>query len=213
MLKRAMLKPECYEILGLPMPAHPAELERAYRRILLGEQPDSARFRDANEAYETLRDMEMRPGQDLESVHNRRPLSAEPPRQKASITVPKDFQTVRPSIEELLDHFAQNFFSQRSKSGGPYRKLDIETLLQSEDARFGCRVPIRIQYYEKCDECRGSGLGAGRCPFCHGYGVIESAKRTVLEIPPGARDGQRYQVNLGGVGITNLLMQVRIILH
>jgi hypothetical protein len=35
----------------------------------------------------------------------------------------------------------------------------------------------------------------------------------MLEIPPGARDGQRYEVNLGGVGITNLLMQVRIILH
>ena len=190
-----MLKRACYEILGLPMPAHPAEIERAYRRILLaihpdlGEQPDSDRFRIANEAYETLRDFELRPGQDLESVTSRRPLSAEPPRQKAPLTIPKDFLTVRPSIEELLDHFAQNFLSPRSKSGGPFRKLDVDAFLESEDARFGCRIPIRIQ-----------------------CGVL-SAKRTTLEIPPGARDGQRYEVNLGGVGITNLLMQVRIVLR
>jgi curved DNA-binding protein CbpA len=190
-----MLKRACYEILGLPMPAHRAEIGRAYRRILLavhpylGEQPDSDRFRIANEAYETLRDLGLRPGHDLESVTSRRPLSSEPPRQKAPLTIPKDFLTVRPSIEELLDHFAQNFLSPRSKSGGPFRKLDMDAFLESEDARFGCRIPIRIQ-----------------------CGVL-SAKRTMLEIPPGARDGQRYEVNLGGVGITNLLLQVKIVLH
>ena len=181
MLKPAMLKPECHEILGLPMPAYPAEIERAYRRILEAVHPDSDRLRIATDAYETLRDLKRRPG---------RSFSAEPPRQTAPLTVPNDFLTVRPSLEELMDHIAQNFLPHRSKSGGPYRKLDVETFLKSEDARFGCRLPIVIE-----------------------YGFVESAKRTVLEIPPGARDGQRYEVDLSSVGITNIMMQVRIILH
>jgi hypothetical protein len=43
--------------------------------------------------------------------------------------------------------------------------------------------------------------------------VAEGAKMTTLDIPPGARDGQRYELSLGGVGITNLLMQIRIVLR
>jgi hypothetical protein len=134
-------------------------------------------------------------------------LAAEPRRSKAPLTVPEDFLTVRPSIEELLDHIAQNFFNPR-KSGGPYRKLAIEAFLQPEDVRFGCHVPLGIQSYVRCDDCGGAG-----CSSCHGYGVIEGARRMMLEIPPGARDGERYEVNLGWAGIKNLMMEVRIILH
>ena len=126
---------------------------------------------------------------------------------KTPVTIPKDFLTVRPSVEELLNHIAQNFFNPR-KSGGPYRKLGIEAFIQPEDARFGCRVPLGIQSFVTCDECRGVG-----CSSCRGYGVIEGARRTMLEISPGARDGERYEVDLGPAGIRNLLMEVRIILH
>ena len=135
------------------------------------------------------------------------PASAELRRWKSPLTVPQDFLTVRPSIEELLDHIAQNFFNPR-KSGGPYRQLGVEAFIQPEDALFGCQVPIGIQSYVRCHECHGTG-----CSSCHGYGVIQGARRTILEIPPGARDGQRHEVNLGPAGIRNLLMEVRIIFH
>jgi hypothetical protein len=68
--------------------------------------------------------------------------SAEPPRCKPSIVIPNDFLTMRPPTEELLDHVAQNFFGYRRKSGGPYCGMDIDALLDSEDARFGCYVPL-----------------------------------------------------------------------
>src|ERR1700730_8093818 len=86
-------------------------------------------------------------------------LPAEPRRRKATLTVPNDFLTVRPSIEELLDHIAQNFFNPR-KSGGPFRKLGLEVFIQPEDARFGCHVPLDIQSYVRCDKCRGVGCSA-----------------------------------------------------
>jgi hypothetical protein len=34
----------------------------------------------------------------------------------------------------------------------------------------------------------------------------------ILEIPPGARDGETFEVDLANVGIGNLLLEVRIIL-
>jgi DnaJ-class molecular chaperone len=134
------------------------------------------------------------------------PPSAEP-RRTAPVAVPTDFLTVRPSMEELLAHISQNFFNPR-KSGGPYRKLGVDAFIQPEDARFGCHIPLGIQSYVRCDECLGTG-----CSSCHGYGVTQRARRTLVEIPPGARDGQRYEVNLGPAGIRNLMMEVRIIFH
>jgi hypothetical protein len=35
----------------------------------------------------------------------------------------------------------------------------------------------------------------------------------MLEILPGARDGERYELNLNRAGIANLLLRVRIILN
>jgi len=51
----------------------------------------------------------------------------------------------------------------------------------------------------------------GICPVCYGQGVVESTRQIVLEIPPGSRDGERYEVDLADVGIGNLLLDVRII--
>jgi DnaJ-class molecular chaperone len=51
----------------------------------------------------------------------------------------------------------------------------------------------------------------GMCPVCYGKGVVESSRLIVLEIPPGSRDGARYEVDLEKLGIANLLLDVRIV--
>ena len=84
-------------------------------------------------------------------------LPAEPRRRKATLTVPNDFLTVRPSIEELLDHIAQNFFNPR-KSGGPFRKLGLEAFIQPEDARFA--ATFRLRSRAMCDVTSVAGLDA-----------------------------------------------------
>lgn len=51
----------------------------------------------------------------------------------------------------------------------------------------------------------------GICPICYGQGLVESRRQIVPEIPPGSRDGERYEVALGDIGIGNLSLDVRII--
>ena len=212
-----MSRQDLYRILGVSAGAPPAEIKRAYRRIAftvhpdVGERPDPDRFREIHEAYEILSNPNRRRSYDVEIAVRRQPLSAEPLRRTGPITIRDDFLTIRPSIEELLDHVGQNFFGYRNKSGGPLRRLEMEAILDAEEARFGCRVPFSVPSYISCPRCRGMGEWWGLCPECYGRGLIESVRELILEIPPGASDGDRFEVDLGRVGIINLLLEVRVI--
>lgn len=212
-----MPKRDLYRILGVSTQAAPREIKRAYRQIAfavhpdVGERPDVERFREAHEAYETLSDPSRRRSYDVEIAIRRRPLSAEPLRSKSAVTVVEDFLTVRPSMEELLDQIGQNFFGYREKSGRRHRRLRLEAILDAEEARFGCRVPFSVPCFVICPNCHGSGDWWGLCLKCCGRGMVESARELILEIPPGTMDGQNFEIDLGDVGIGNLLLEVRVV--
>ena len=97
------------------------------------------------------------------------------------------------------------------KSGGPYRRLGVEAILEADEARFGCRLPFNLPAFVTCPSCDGEGEWLGICPVCYGQGFVESWRQIVLEIPPGSRDGSRYEVDLGNLGISNLLLDVRVV--
>jgi molecular chaperone DnaJ len=212
-----MPKRDLYQILGVSTRAATGEIKRAYRRIAfnvhpdVGERPDPGRFREVHEAYEILSNPDRRRSYDVEVSVRRRPLAAEPLRSQAPVTIVDDFLTVRPSIEELLDHIGRNFFGYREKSGGRLRRFGVEAILDAEEARFGCRVPFTVPCLVMCSRCGGTGEWWGLCPGCYGRGIIESTRDVVLEIPPGAQDGERLEFGLGNIGIDNLVLDVRII--
>lgn len=212
-----MPKRDLYRILGVSTEAAPGEIKRAYRRIAfavhpdVGERPNPERFREVHEAYETLSDPDRRRSYDVEISIRRRPLAAEPLRRKTPVSITDDFLTLRPSIDELLDHIGRNFFGYPRKSGGPYRRLGVEAILDADEARFGCRVPFNIPAFVTCPSCDGTSEWLGICPVCYGKGVVEARRQIVLEIPPGSKDGARYEIDLGKLGIGNLLLDVRIV--
>ncbi len=183
-----------YAVLGIEESAGLPTIKRAYRRLVfsvhpdIGATPDPKRFHEIREAYEILTDPERR-----------------------AVRVPDDFATAMPSIGEFLDHVAQNFFGFHRKSHGPYRRLGIEVLLSPEETRSGCRVPLEVPNFERCPRCSGFESGWGVCARCHGYGLVEGTARVALDIPPGIRNGQHYEVSLASAGIENLLLEVTIL--
>jgi DnaJ-class molecular chaperone len=208
--------------LGIDSGADLPTIKRAYRRLVfsihpdVGATPDSKRFHKIHEAYEILIDPKRhrsgtRP--EAEALYRRQivvepePLSA----RRRTVRVPDDFATTMPSISELLDHVAQNFFGFHRKSHGPYRRLIIEILLSTEEARSGCRVPLEVPNFEGCPRCSAFESGWGVCAKCHGYGLVEGIARVALNIPPGTRGGEHYEVSLAGAGIENLLLDVTIL--
>ena len=218
-----------YAILGVGRGAPLPEIKRAYRKLAfslhpdVGDEPDETRFREAHEAYQAMIQMEQRRPRRIKVVQapNRSGHAgtmyveprgrSEPIRRRPPVNVIDDFGTVSPSVGEILDHIAQNFFGFHQKSRGSRRYLGVEVVLDRTEAFFGVRLPIEVPVYARCSRCGGSGGDWGVCASCHGYGMAETSWTVALEIPPGARTGERYQLDLRGAGIENLVLDVTIV--
>jgi len=82
-------------------------------------------------------------------------------RWKRPVNMIDDFASVRPSVGEILDHIAQNFFGFRQTSRGSRRYLGVEVVLDPTETFFGVTLPIEVPIYERCDRCWGSGGDRG----------------------------------------------------
>jgi len=223
-----MARKDPHVILGVRRGAPLSEIKRAYRKLAfsahpdVGHNPDAQRFREVHEAYETLNEMEQRHARGIEvTLATERSGHAgsytesrggpEPLRRRHLVNVIDDFGTVRPSAGEILDHLAQNFFGFHQKSRGSRRYLGVEVVLDRTEAFFGVSLPIEVPVYVRCGRCGGSGGSWGVCGSCHGYGLAGSSRTVSLEIASGARTGERYQIDLRGAGIENLMLDVTIV--
>lgn len=172
------------------MRADPAEIWLAYRRIMssidpdVGARPDPEQFHDTRDAYLVFSDPDRRRAHDLELSTGRRTFAAELPRWKPPVTIPDDFISMMPSLEELRDHIAQNFLGYRRKSDGPFRRFGFDAMLQPEDARFGCHLPVSL---------------------------FKSNSQVLFEIPRDTRDGEVFELDLSKIGIHNLMLHVRVV--
>ena len=218
-----------YAILGVARGTPLSEIKRAYRKLAfnlhpdVGDEPDETRFREAHEAYQALIQMEQgrphrikvvrapdRSGR-TGTMHAEPRGRPEPIRRRRPVHVIDDFETVSPSVGEILDHIAQNFFGFHQKSHGSCQRLGVEIVLDTREAFFGVSMPIEVPVYVRCSRCGGSGGEWGVCPLCHGYGMMEIAHSVRLEIPPGAQSGDRYQIDLRSGGIENLMLDAKIV--
>jgi len=186
----AVAKSNFYQQLAVPMGAEPAEILFAYRRIMLtvdpnvGARPDPEQYRDTQDAYLVLSNPDRRRAHDIELSTGRRTFATEAPRWKPPVTIPGDFTSMTPSPEELLDHISQNFHGYRRKSDGPFRRLGLDAILQREDTRFGCHLPVSL---------------------------FTSRSQVLFEIPRDTQDGEIFEMDLSKIGIHNLTLQLRVV--
>jgi DnaJ-class molecular chaperone len=224
-----MARKDSYVILGVRPGAQLSEIARAYRKVGFSAHPDisdalyAQRFREACDAYETLKEKERRRLRRINvmrapdcsghaaAIHSEPRGRPELIRPRRPVNLIDDFATVRPSVGEILDHIAQNFFGFHQKSLGSRRCLGVEVVLDRPEAFFGVSLPIEVPVYARCDRCWGSGGDWGVCASCHGYGLAETSRTVALEIAAGAQTGERYQIDLRSKGIENLVLDVTIV--
>jgi hypothetical protein len=161
-----------YAILGVGRSAPLSEIKRAYRKLAfslhpdVGGDPDETRFREAHEAYQALIQMEQPRLRRIKVVrapdrsghagmmHVEPRGRPEPIRRRPPVKVIDDFATVRPSVGEILDHIAQNFFGFHQKSRGSRRYLGVEVVWTGPrpSSATACRSRFR---------CTGDAIDAG----------------------------------------------------
>ena len=209
-------KRDYYEVLGVEKNASDEELKKAYRRLAKKYHPDAnpdnkaeaeAKFKEVNEAYETLSDKQKRQMYDQ--------FGFDGPNMGGGsgggyYSYGSGFDGFG-DFGDLGDIFSSFFgggrrTSSRSRTAatkGADLKVGID--ISFEDSYKGIEKEISINRNEKCSSCSGTGAANGakptKCPTCNGTGTI----RQIASTPFGQMATQRTCTACGGAGtiITN----------
>jgi molecular chaperone DnaJ len=178
-----------YDTLGVKKGASAAEIKKAYRKLAAQFHPDKnpgdaaaeEKFKEVQNAYDTLSDPEKRKQYDAFGTTNGR---------RAAGSDPRDFNfggggnfTIN-DLGDLGDLFGGIF--NRGQAGRarrqPERGADIEipVNLSFEDSLRGLETKIPVEVTTACRECGGTGAEPGTspviCPECNGRGVVAESQ-------------------------------------
>ncbi|MGB5626541.1 MAG: molecular chaperone DnaJ [Woeseiaceae bacterium] len=172
-----MAKRDYYEVLGLSKSASADEIKKAYRRLAMKHHPDrntdgdgsEARFKEAKEAYEVLKDEEKRSAYDRFGHDGVRGAAG-----GAGGFGAEGFGDI------FGDVFGDIFGGAGRRGGGPqvFRGADLgyELKLELEEAVAGDDVKIDVPTQVSCETCKGSGAKKGsepvQCTTCGGVGQV-----------------------------------------
>ena len=170
-------KRDYYEVLGVSRDAGEDEIRRAFRRLARQYHPDvnsdpsaESRFKEINEAYETLSDAEKRQRYD-------RFGTADP--MGAGFGGAGGF-TGFGNIEDIFE----SFFGGAARRANRGSDLRYNLGLSFEEAVFGVEKVLEIPRAVLCPHCNGTGGEPGtqpiECPTCRGTGEIRRVQQSIL---------------------------------
>ena len=171
-----MAKRDYYEILGLSKSASADEIKKAYRRLAMKHHPDrnkgddssEARFKEAKEAYEVLKDSDKRAAYDRFGHDGLRGAAGGAGGFGAE------------GFGDIFGDVFGDIFGGGRRGGGPqvFRGADLgyELKLDLEKAVAGDDVTIDVPTQVACETCSGSGARKGsepiQCSTCGGVGQV-----------------------------------------
>jgi len=175
-----------YEVLGVSKGASKDEIKKAFHKLAHKHHPDKnggddAKFKEVNEAYQTLSDDKKRSQYDQFG-------SAGPSMGGAGGGFDGfDFSQFTQGGQEfgfdMGDIFGEMFGGGRRRSR---QGSDLQTSinLDFKESIFGVEKEIRITKPSTCLTCKGNGAKPGTdlhtCEQCNGSGVVKTIQRTIL---------------------------------
>ncbi len=178
-------KRDYYEVLGLQKGASDDEIKRAYRQMAKKYHPDvnkepgaEEKFKEINEAYDTLSDPDKKARYDQFGFED--PTGG--------------FGGGAGGFEGGFggfggfDDILNSFFGggRRQQSNGPRQGADVEKQMNItfEEAVFGCKKKIRLSVDEDCMDCNGTGAYSKddlkTCQKCGGRGKVYMRRQTIF---------------------------------
>ena len=178
-------KKNYYDILGVDKKASADEIKSAYRKLAMKYHPDrnqgneeaAEKFKEINEAHETLSDQQKRAAYDYELEH-------------PGMGGMGGFGGFGGGgFEDISDIFS-SFFGGGFGGGARARRSEVGEDIQREmtlsfmDAAKGCRKTVAYMRNEPCSACRGIGAKDGTayttCSKCQGSGIIQQVQNTMF---------------------------------
>lgn len=199
-------KKNYYDILGVDKKASADEIKKAYRKLAMQYHPDrnqgneaaAEKFKEVNEAHETLSDQQKRAAYDYELEH---------PGMGGfggfggggGFGGFGGFEDISEVFSSMFGGFGGGARAQQSAVGEDIRQ---DMNLSFMDAAKGCKKTLTYTRNEPCGSCRGTGAKDGTahttCAKCGGKGIIQQVQNTMF----GRTIRQMPCPDCGGTGKT-----------
>ena len=187
-----MSKRDFYDVLGVAKGATADEIKKAYRKKAKELHPDrnadnpdaEAKFKEANEAYEILKDAEKKAAYDRfgHAAFEGGMGGGGGPRGGAQGFGQGDFQS---AFSDVFDDLFGDFMGGRGGGAGGARQraargsdLRYNLRVSLEEAFNGVQKTVRVPTSVACDVCSGTGAQGGAepttCPTCSGMGKVRA---------------------------------------
>ena len=177
-------KRDYYDVLGVSKDATDTEIKKAFRSLARQHHPDKnpgddeseKRFKEVQEAYAVLSDMDERRKYDT--------FGHDQP--GGSPFGPGGFQGINISIDDIFGGGIESIFSQlfsgtRGTRRGRGQDLLVRHEIPFEAAMEGLEDEIEIDVLRVCTKCNGIGSesqdGVRECPTCDGRGRLQRIER------------------------------------
>jgi len=171
-------KRDYYEVLGINRNATKEEIKRAFGKLAFQCHPDhnhedgaAERFKEVNEAYETLSDHDKRAAYDRYGHSGAEGLFGQ------------GFEGFG-GFGDIFDAFFGGTASASRQAPQRGADLHCRVTITFEEAAFGCEKEINISRTENCSLCHGVGSKPGsqpsRCPNCNGTGQVRRVQQTIF---------------------------------
>lgn len=187
-----MAKRDYYEVLGIGKSASADEIKKAYRRLAVKYHPDKeggdeAKFKEASEAYEVLKDSSKRQRYD-QFGHagvggNGGPQAGGNPfggfgGQGATF----DFDDL--GLGDIFGQFFGGGQGQRQSRQARGRDVATDVSLTFEEAVFGAEKTLNLALDDACSHCKGDTVEPGyalkTCQTCKGSGQQTRVMNTIF---------------------------------
>lgn len=192
-------KRDYYEVLGVSKNATDDELKKAYRKLAKKYHPDAnldnkqeaeKKFKEVNEAYETLSDSQKRRMYDQFGPDGPQGFGGGQGPFGGGYSYSTSGFDGFGDIEDIFSSiFGGGFGRSRQstrKNNGPRKGADLNLSMNItfEEAFLGVEKEIVINRNETCDVCNGTGAKPGtnpiKCPECNGTGQVTQIQNTIL---------------------------------
>ncbi len=185
-----MAKRDYYETLGVSRGASAEEIKKAYRQKAKELHPDrnqdnpdaEARFKEANEAYEVLKDEQKKAAYDRFGHQAFENGGGGPRPGGAGFRGQGDFAS---AFSDVFDDLFGDFMGRGGQAGGQGRTraargadLRYNLRISLEEAFAGLQKTINVPTSVTCTVCSGTGAEGGSepltCPTCGGMGKVRA---------------------------------------
>ena len=175
-------KKNYYEILGVDKKATPEQIKSAYRKLAMKYHPDrnqgnaeaAEKFKEINEAHETLSDEQKRAAYDYELEHPG----------MGGFGGFGGGQGFGGFEDIFSSFFGGGFGGAKTAQSEVGEDIQKEMSLSFMDAAKGCKKSFSYMRNEPCEACRGTGAKNGTeyttCSRCQGKGVVQQVQNTMF---------------------------------